>query len=72
MREKREISNLQELKQELFSIRTKLSCYKIFSENFGLSILETSKLEMYEFWYDFIKLKHGEKTKICYMDTVAL
>ena len=24
---------------------------------------------MYEFWYDYVKLKHGEKTKLCYMDT---
>ena len=24
---------------------------------------------MYEFWYDYIKLKCGEKVKLCYMDT---
>ena len=24
---------------------------------------------MYEFWYDYVKLKHGEKAKFCYMDT---
>ena len=23
---------------------------------------------MYEFWYDYVKLKHGEKAKLCYMD----
>ena len=22
---------------------------------------------MYEFWYDYIKLKYGEKAKMCYM-----
>ena len=27
----------------------------------GLSILELSKLLMYEFWYDYVKLKYGEK-----------
>ena len=24
---------------------------------------------MYEFWYNYVKLKYGEKTKLCYMDT---
>ena len=24
---------------------------------------------MYEFWYDYIKLKYGEKVKLCYMET---
>ena len=30
-------------------------------------ILELSK--MYEFWYDYVKQKYGEKAKLCYMDT---
>ena len=30
----------------------------------GLSILELSKLLMYEFWYDYVKLKHDEKIKL--------
>ena len=24
---------------------------------------------MYEFWYDYLKSKYGEKAKLCYMDT---
>ena len=28
----------------------------------GLSILELSKILMYEFWYDYAKLKYGEKS----------
>ena len=24
---------------------------------------------MYEFWYDYVKQKYGEKAKLCYMDT---
>ena len=23
---------------------------------------------MYEFWYDYVKPKYGEKAKLCYMD----
>ena len=34
----------------------------------GLSILETSKILMYKFWYDYLKPKYGEKAKLCYMD----
>ena len=34
-----------------------------------LSILELSKLVMSEFWYDYVKLKYGEKSKLCYIDT---
>ena len=35
----------------------------------GLRILELSKMLMYEFWYDYVKPKYGEKAKLCYMDT---
>ena len=35
----------------------------------GLSILELSKILMYEFWYDYLKPKFDEKEKLCYMDT---
>ena len=35
----------------------------------GLSILELSKILMYEFWYDYVKPKYGEKVKLCYVDT---
>ena len=35
----------------------------------GLSILELSKILMYEFWYDYVKPKYRKKAKPCYMDT---
>ena len=35
----------------------------------GLSILELSKILMFEFWCHYVKPKYGEKAKLCYMDT---
>ena len=35
----------------------------------GLSILEISKILMYEFWYDYIKPKYNDNVRLCYMDT---
>ena len=36
---------------------------------FLVTMLEFSKRLMYEFWYDYVKPKYGEKAKLCYMDT---
>ena len=38
----------------------------------GLSILESSKTLMYEFWYDYIKPQYQNNAKLCYMDTESL
>ena len=35
----------------------------------GAVILETSKLHMYEFWYDHLKQKYGNKIQLIYTDT---
>ena len=35
----------------------------------GQAILDLSKMVMYEFHYDFVKPRYGEKAKLCYMDT---
>ena len=35
----------------------------------GLSILEISKILIYEFWYDYMKPKYDNNVKLCHMDT---
>ena len=35
----------------------------------GAVILETSKLHMYEFWYDHLKVKYGNEIQLIYSDT---
>ena len=35
----------------------------------GLSILELSKMLMYKFCYDYVKLKYNKKVKLRFMDT---
>ena len=35
----------------------------------GQAILVLSKTSMYEFHYDYMRLKHGSKVSLCYMDT---
>ena len=35
----------------------------------GLSILDISKITMYEFWHDYVKIKYQDRARLCYMDT---
>ena len=35
----------------------------------GMSVLDISKILIYEFWYDYVKPQYKDKTKLCYMDT---
>ena len=37
----------------------------------GLSILQLSKILMFEFWYDYVKRKYGKKKKLCYMGFIV-
>ena len=34
-----------------------------------MSILDISKMLMYEFWYDYFKPTYGDRAKLCYTDT---
>ena len=31
----------------------------------NLSVLDLRKIVLYEFWYDYVKPKYGEKAKLC-------
>ena len=35
----------------------------------GQAVLDISKTLMFEFWYDYIVPKYGDKIKLCYIDT---
>ena len=53
------------LAREIKTIKVKMNK----SVYLGLSILEISKTLMYDFWYDYIKVKYKYNAKLCYMDT---
>ena len=38
----------------------------------GLSILDISKITMYEFWYDYVKIKYQDKARLSYMDSFVV
>ena len=54
--------NLLAIEMKKISLKMNKSMY------LGLSILEISKILMYEFWYNYIKLKYQQNSKLCYMD----
>ena len=35
----------------------------------GMSLFDISKKLMYKFWYDYIKPKYEDRSKLCYTDT---
>ena len=58
------------ISENLLIIETKKTVIKMNKRIYlGLSILDISKTLMYEFWYDYIKPKYGDRAKLCYTDT---
>ena len=56
--------------ENLLAIEMKKTKVKMNKQVYlGLSILEISKILIYEFWYDYMKPKYGDNVKLCYMDT---
>ena len=58
------------ISEDLSIIEMKRTKAKINKPTYlGLSILEISKILMYELWYDYMKPKYGNNVKLCFMDT---
>ena len=56
--------------EHLMAIEMKKTKIKMIKPIYlGMSVLDISKTLMYEFWYDYIKPKYGDKAKLCYADT---
>ena len=56
--------------ENLAAIEMKKTKFKLNKPIYhGMSILDLSKTLMNEFWYYYIKPKHRDKAKLCYMDT---
>ena len=66
----RNYHNINLISEDFSIIEMKKSKVKVNKPIYlGLSILEISKILMYEFWYDYMKLKYGNDVKLCHMDT---
>ena len=64
---------IKNFSENVMAIEMKNTKVKINKPTYlGISTLDISKTLMYEFWYDFIKPKYQNKTKLCYMDTDSL
>ena len=56
--------------EHLMAIEIKKAKVKMIKPIYlGMSLLDISKTLMYDFWYDCIKLKYEDRSKLCYADT---
>ena len=62
--------SLKKISDNLMAIEMKKTRVKMTKPLYlGMSILDISKILMYEFWYDYINPKYGYKAKLCHADT---
>ena len=60
----------KKLSDHLMAIEMKKTGVKMTKPLYlGMPILDISKILMYEFWYDYINPKYGDRAKLCYTDT---
>ena len=56
--------------EHLMAMEMKKTKLKLTNPRYlGMSILDIEKTLMYEFWYDYIRPKYGDRAKLCYTDT---
>ena len=59
----------KQFSEELMAIEmSKTSIFMDKPVYLGQAILDISKILMYEFYYDYLKVKYKDKVKLCYMD----
>ena len=58
--------NLSKIEMKKVKVKMNKSIY------LGLSILQISKIIIYEFWYDYMKKNYGDMVMLCYTDTKSL
>ena len=57
---------MENVRNQLLAIKMKRTQILINNPVYlGRSISEISKIVMYEFWYDYVKRRYGEKAKLC-------
>jgi hypothetical protein len=59
--------------EDLIAIKQEKKCVKLNKPIYvGVAVLDLSKLHMYKFHYDFIKVKYGNKATLLFTDTDSL
>ena len=61
------------INEDLASVQMKPTTVRLFKPIYvGFSILDISKILMFEFHYDVVKPRYGENAKLCFTDTDSL
>ena len=60
----------KKISEHLMAIEMKMTRVKMVIPLYlGMSILDISKILMYQFWYDYINPKYWDKAKLCYTES---